>query len=385
MSSIDEKQKELSAVNNDFYSNIGSFLLTVTIMFIIIIFYYMCSGLTLYACKLGQSNILPTEMNCSPYKETKPNIQPIESNIFNTFTDPPLSMKIHFPLNAYNTSNKMLDMFLEYKNEPKSNFLANYFIAIMENILHFNYSSLNIILNMLNGLPEVIIILFGPIIISIITALLFLMDHIYLFYLWFAHMGWFFKKNTEEQGKPIWKDISMLHVFDYLTAIFFVILFIILFFFSIPLLSVTSFLAMAWCIFSCITYKSEMHNKSTTSATIIQYVFKYYKLLIMSVFSFFAVASAFSKLGTLPGIFSMLTLMLIYFGIISIDIFKSELKHDLTPLVSYLQAKKTCSYKEPIKYKHGLLYNVLFGQQGGYGGNISKELKNIGKLMSNNK
>jgi hypothetical protein len=198
-------------------------------------------------------------------------------------------------------------------------------------------------------------------------------------------MGWFFKKNTEEQGKPIWKDISMLHVFDYLTAIFFVILFIILFFFSIPLLSVTSFLAMAWCIFSCITYKSEMHNKSTTSATIIQYVFKYYKLLIMSVFSFFAVASAFSKLGTLPGIFSMLTLMLIYFGIISIDIFKSELKHDLTPLVSYLQAKKTCSYKEPIKYKHGLLYNVLFGQQGGYGGNISKELKNIGKLMSNNK
>jgi hypothetical protein len=327
-------------------------------------------------------------MNCFPFKETMPNIQPIKSNIFNTFTEPALSMKINFPFNKYNSSNKILEMFFDYKNDSKSNFLANYFISIMENILQFNYSSLNNIFNMLNGLPEILIILFGPIIISIVSTFLFIIDHFYLFYLWFANMGWFFKTNTNDSGtgNPNWKDVSFLHLFKYMSAIFFVILFVILFFFSIPLLSVVSFLSMVWCLFSCITYKAEMSGKNVTSSDVVLNVFKYYKFLIMSIFSFFVIVNAFSKLGTLPGVFSILILVAIYYGIISIDIFKQELKEDLSPLLSYSQAKKTCTNHPSMKNKHGLLYNLLFGGEnilkGGGGKNISKELKHIGKLIS---
>ena len=382
-SAIDEKQDQSTSSNqSNFISNIGGFVVTVIVLFIIIAFYYGGSGLLLYACKLGQSNILPTDVHCYPYEETKANIDPIQTNIFTTFTDPALSMKMKFPYNDYNSSNKILDMFREYKNEPSSNFLANYFISIMESVVQFNYSSFNYILNMLNGLPEVLLILFGPIIVAILSTFIFLADHIYLIYLWFSKMGWFFKTNTNYSGtgNPKWEEVGFGNPFYYWCAVWLVFLFIILFLFCFPLFSIISSLAMGWCMFSCMTYTAEMNNKPINVATIIQDVFKYYKIPIMGIFSFLVIVSAFTNLGTIPGIFSIIVLALIYFGIIAIDIFKPINQDNLSPLSSYTQAKKTCSFKEPSKDKHGLLYDLLFGGQ--KGGNLTKELKNIGKKLS---
>jgi hypothetical protein len=98
----------------------------------------------LYACKVAQSNILPTDMNSTPYTETEPNIQKIETNIFTNDTNPPLSMKLRFPYNHYNASNTILDMFREYKNKSDSNFLLNYFCSILESSINMNYKILNI-------------------------------------------------------------------------------------------------------------------------------------------------------------------------------------------------------------------------------------------------
>ena len=132
-STIDDKNEDSTTTIDG--ANIGKFIYTITILFIMIIFYYTSSGLLLYACKLGQSNILPTNIHCFPYSEAKINIQPIETNIFTTFTDPPLSMKMNFPYDKFNAGNKILDLFRNYKNESKSNFLANYFISIMEEVI----------------------------------------------------------------------------------------------------------------------------------------------------------------------------------------------------------------------------------------------------------
>jgi hypothetical protein len=384
-SAIDEKNQELnsSTTPTSYLSNIATFALNVLIVFIIVVLYFGSSGLILYSCKLGQSNILPTDVHCYPYQDTKPNIQPISINIFNTLlSDPPMSNKIKFPYDEFNSENKLLDMFRKYKDEPRSNFLANYFISILESITQFNYSSFNFILNLLNQVPEVLILLFGPIIVFILGWIVFLMDHLYLIYLWFAGMGWFFKTNTNDSGtgKPDWENVTILNWFGYWCAIWLVILFVILFFFSLPLLSVVTFLSMMWCVFSCITYKAELNGKSITSIAVIQDVYKYYKLLIMSILSFFVVVSAFSNLGPIPGIFSIVTLCLIYWGIISIDIFKPIGKDGLSPVVSYKLAKKTCSTDAKPKEKHGLLYNLIFGQSGG--NNIKNDLKKLGKQMS---
>lgn len=378
---IDKKKEESNSSNGgDFISNIGGFILVVIILFIVIIVYYTGSGLLLYACKLAQSNILPTEVHCFPYTDTKPNIQPIKANIF---TSGDLSMKISFPYNEYNAKNYILDMFREYKNEPSSNFLANYLISIIESIIQFNYSAFNKILNAMNGFPEVVIVLFGPILFSIISTFLFIFDHFYLIYLWFAKMGWFFKTNSNSSGtgNPQWNDVGLGSPFNYACAVGLVILFVIMFFFSLPIVSIIASLSMLWCILSCISYKSEMNGKVISASQIIQDIFKYYKTMIMGIFSFFVVLSAFSKLGLVSGIFSIIVLLLIYFGVISINLFKTMNKDNLSPLASFNQAKKTCSFKEPLKEKHGLLYNLLFGQKGG---NIVKEIKSVGKRLSQN-
>lgn len=384
-STIDEKKEESTSSNKgDYISNIFGFLSSVAVIFVAIAVYYTGSGLILYACKLAQSNILPTDVHCSPYTDSVPNIQPIKMNIFATGGESPLSMKLSFPYNEYNSKNYILDMFREYKNEPRSNFLANYLISMIESVIQFNYSLFNKILDMLNGLPEILLVIFGPVIVSFISTLIFIADHLYLIYLWFAQMGWFFKTNTNESGtgNPKWEDVTFISPFNYGCAIGLVILFFILFFFALPFISTLASLSMLWCVFSCITYKAEMGGKMISALQIIRDVFKYYKATIMGIFSFFVIVSAFSKLGTIPGIFSILVLGLIYFGIISIDLFNKINKNNLSLLVSDNQAKKTCTFKEPNKEKHGLLYGLLFGGQ--KGGNITKEIKEIGKKLSRN-
>ena len=384
-SAIDEKKEESSSSNKgDYISNIGSFITSVIVMFIVITVYYTGSGLILYACKLAQSNILPTDVHCYPYTDSDPNIQPIKINIFPTGGESPLSMKLSFPYNEYNSKNYILDMFREYKNEPRSNFLANYLISMIETVIQFNYSAFNKILDMLNGLPEILLVLFGSVIVAFISTFILIADHFYLIYLWFAQMGWFFKTNTNDSGtgNPKWEEVTLVSPFNYWCAVWLVILFCILFFFSLPFISILASLSMSWCILSCITYKAEMGGKMISALQIIRDVFKYYKATIMGIFSFYVIVSAFSKLGTIPGIFSILVLGLIYFGIISIDLFNQINKNNLSPLVSDNQAKKTCSFKEPTKEKHGLLYNLIFGGQ--KGGNITKEIKEIGKKLSRN-
>jgi hypothetical protein len=386
-SAIDEKKDESDSSNKgEYLSKIGGFLASVIILFIAITVYYTGSGLILYACKLAQSNILPTDVHCSPYTDSAPNIQPIKTNIFSTGGDNPLSMKLSFPYNEYNSKNYILDMFRDYKNEPKSHFLANYLISMIEIVIQFNYSAVNKVLDMLNGLPEIILVIFGPIIVAFISTLLFIVDHLYLIYLWFAQMGWFFKTNTNDSGtgNPKWEEVTFISPFNYWCGVWLVILFFILFFFSLPFISILASLSMLWCVFSCITYKAEMGGKIISALPIIKDTFKYYKTLIMSILSFFVVVSAFSRLGAIPGLFSLLTLALIYFGIISIDLFNPSNKENLSPVVSDNQAKKTCSFKEPTKVKHGLLYWFLFGGGQKGGGNITKEIKEIGKKLSRN-
>jgi hypothetical protein len=379
-SAIDDKKEESKTINNDYVTNMKSFLASIIIFFIVFTIYFSSSSLILYGCKLAQSNILPTQSNCYPYTEEKPNIKPITTNIFTTFFEPQMSMKMNFPYDDFNSSNKLLDMLREYRNESKSHFLANYFISIIESLAQFNYSAFNSIFNALNGLPELLMILFGPIIFGIVSAIVLLCDNIYLIYLWFANMGWFFKTNTNNSssGGPNWTDTTITTPINYWISICLVFIFGIGFLFTMPVFFFLSFLLMLWIIFTSITYRSEMNGKKTTAGTIMQDVFKYYKVPFMAIFSLFVIISSFSKLGTASGIFSIITLALIYFGIITLDTFDPISKDNMTPIVSFEQAKKTCSFKSQANNsKQGFLYNLIKG-----GGNISKEIKNAGKILS---
>ena len=382
---IDEKKENSSSNSTEKYSSkVLKFIFDLFIVIVIIFFYFSGSSLILFMCKIAQSNILPTEPNCAPYTDAQPTINPspIQTNIFTTFTDPEMSMKIEIPYDI-NSKNTLIEIFKNYKEKPSSNFLANYFISIFESIIQFNYSAINIIMNLMNNtFIEPIIIGIGPIICGFLYIFGIFINIFYLIYLWFANMSWFFKTNTNDTGagKPEWKNVTLFFSFSPSNWYFGVLLTIIFSFILIlgfPILFILSMIFFHNSIISTLLMKAIMNGKQISSLSIIKETLKHYKLTIVSIISIAVVLLAFSNLGTIPGIFSFLILVLIYFGIIGIDIFNPVKETNLSKSVSYDQAIKKCPavYKE----KHGLLYNLIFRQKGG--GDITKQLKKIGKYM----
>jgi hypothetical protein len=390
--SIDDKKNSTSSETNDMVKNVGKFFISVLALVAFIISYFFIGSLVLYSCKVGQSNILPTDEKCFPYTDNIPIIESIQTNIFTTmFTDPQLSLKLKIPYDKDNSKNMVLDILRNYKHDTHSYFLLNYFISIIEALLALNFTSSNAALNGFNMLPEPLIILLGPIAIPTIATLIIIVNIFYGMYLWFAKMSWFFKKNVNEiKGhRPVWEDISLLEPFNYFCAVWLVILFVILFFVvGIASSPVLPMISMVWCIITCIGYKGVIDNKQVTLMGILSDVLKYYKIPLMSVISMFVVMSAFATLGPVPGLFSLFVLALIYWGIIPINIFKPIIEENLSPLVKNIQAKKKCEVSEGPSQKakhHGFIYNFvnffvpLSSQSGGK--NFVKELKSIGKKI----
>ena len=139
------------------------------------------------------------------------------------------------------------------------------------------------------------------------------------------------------------------------------------------LLPVLSLVLVTYCLLSCISYKSIFNNEKSNAFTILLAVLKYYKNIVMLFFCIGVLSFVFSMFGTYSGIISIVIIGLIYSGIIHIDIFKSNNKENLTPLVSYEQAIKSCIEKE----KEIELQNWFGG-----GGSFIKQLKKFSKKYS---
>lgn len=327
--------------------NIYSFIQYIIITIIIIAIYVSCGGFILYGCKLAQSNILPTYKENFPYTDIKLSVKPILTNIFTTTKDKQQeSVKLSFPYDDYNSKNFILDMFREYKNEPKSNNIANYFISLIESLMCFNYSAINIILQKINLLPEFIILLFGPIVLPFILFFIFFIDNFYLIYLWFSNFGWFFKENVNadlNEMKPKWKYATLEEPINYAWSLFIAFIFFILFWFVLFLaLPVLPFMTLTICIISSLLYKGLINKEPVYSTDIVADVFKYNKVTIMTIISLFCIMSAFSNLNAITGWFSIFFLLLIYFDIININLFKNVIPSNLSfPIVSSNVATKT--------------------------------------------
>jgi hypothetical protein len=384
-----DKKKEIinssSSSANKSFGNIGSFLMSVLITVLLIVGYFILGSIVLYECKLAQSNILPTSLECYPYTETSPEIQKVLTNIFITNTEPQESVKLSFPFDKYNSKNVVLDMFRKYKEQPKSNFLINYIIAILEGLINYSNNALTSFFNLLNGAPEMVIILFGPILSAIYFGLAPIIGIFVFIYYYFAEMKWFFKENTNTNtnvnSKPIWNDVNLLEPVNYGTGLFLVFVFFILFW--ILLFTVTPMLAIGifyMCLLMTFGYKGEIDNKKASIFTIIQEMFKHYKVTMTVIFSIMVIISAFSNLGAISGVFSMLTVLLIYFKFIPINIFESIKATNLSPLSTFEQAYKKC---DGIASKPKTFFeNIESFFDVKKGGGIGRELKKLNKKIN---
>ena len=376
---IDEKKGEDTESNDNFGKDIGKFLLSLVIIIFCLILYFSSAGSVLYGCKVAQANILPTDEKCMPYENNTPNIQPIKINIFETmFKEPALSQKISFSY-ANNSKNTILDMLRDYKQKPNASNITAYFISIIESLFVFNFSAFNTFLNLLNQVPECMILMFGPAIMMFYTCILLIVDFFYVIYLWFYQMSWFFSvnANTSDSGKPKWQN--SIAPGKLALGCFLVIVFSIVFWLGlllIPFIPFMPFMVVMVCIGTILTCKGEMNNNMVSVLSIIKDVFKYNKVTISSVISFFVILCAFANLGSLPGLISIAVVALIYFGMFSIDIFNSINEENMSKVVSYDQAKRTCKISKSAEIMN--FFKNLNPFNGG-GKKLTEEIKKLNK------
>ena len=375
-SAIDEKKGEDTESEDNFGKDIGKFLISLLAIVAILCLNFSVGGCVLYGSKIGQANILPTEEKCMPYESNNNlKINEIQINIFETsIKGETLSQKISFP-HEKNNKFTILDMLRDCKQKPDSSSLMNYFISIIEGLFVFNFSSLNTFFNLLNQIPECLIIIFGPAILLFYTLILILIDFFYVIYLWFYQMSWFFliNTNTGDTGKPKWQStIAPVKLF---TGCLLVFLFSIIF--CVGLLTFIPFISpivMLICIFTIFSSKGVMNNNVISVSSIIAGVFKYNKITVASVITFFVILCAFANLGGLAGGLSILIVCLIYFGILSIDIFNPINEENLSKIVSYDQATKTCKAPKIFEMKNFL--SSMMPWSGG-GKKLTREIKKI--------
>ena len=337
---IDDKK------GKNMYTQISECLKSVGKVIAFVLIYTVLSGYTLYLCKVSQSNILPTETNCSPYDENKPYIEEVLCNIFTTYTDPPLSNKISIPYDEYNEKNRFVDYLQYLKNLPNSSFILNYFISILESLISFNYWTMNTAFNFLNSSYEPIIILLGPILLLLVIIIMLITSHFYFMYLWFAQMGWFFKVNYNAgtNSKPSWGDINVvINTSKVVISLIIVVIFILIFCFAIGITIVVPLITIIWTVFSSFGYRFKMNGKTHSSTKIVQELFTFYKVTIMTILGILITITSLLHLDIEFGLVSCVVLILIYMNVVKIGMFtKVETKH-LSKLVSTDQAVKTCT------------------------------------------
>jgi hypothetical protein len=361
-----------------------SYIKAVTLITLNVLTTVAFGALIIYSCKVAQSNILPTDIFCSPYVNNEAVIKPIDININLTNIDGELlSQKIKFPIEL-NSKNILLDFLRKYKEKSNSSPIANYFISIIDGLVSLDYSAYNMFYNLLNEAPEMLIILFGPITTFLYSLLLSIVNLVYICYLWFSKMSWLFKenKNKSGKGKPEWRNITLIEPVNYGISLLLVFLFFLIFwvclFTVFPFISGSVIIFCLASIIGMVAINSE--NQKYNFLNSLKDIFTYKKDLIMTVLSFFIVISAFSYLGTGAGVLSIITVILIYFNIIPISIFNVNKPKNLSSLSSYEQAFKECKPLPSSELK-GFLERILFGQKGGGHDDIWKKIKKISNTL----
>ena len=348
-----------------------AFLASCVVIIIYGIAYFSTSGMILFMCKLAQTNILPTDNDCYPYTSNHADIGDVTTNIFSTFTDPDITLKMNFPKEP-NKSSVILDLIRKYKISSNAFPTVCYLLSIIENIMGLYYSCINIFFNGLNNFPEYLIIIFSPILLFFFYILLFYFGFIYFCVSYFLNMDWLFK---ERDGEGKWIEIDSLvdpggFYFSVFVAAMFFYMFAGVLFFSIILAPISvPHLLLVSCFISCLSYVGEINGERVSCFKIIQQVFKYHKAIILLLILMRIIRNVFVDLDYKVGIVSIIVLILLVFNIIKLNLFKEseQVKSDkqnlFTDITNYDQADRFCqpdySNSGAKSFNTGLFVNLV--------------------------
>ena len=343
----------------------------------------------LYGCKVSQSNILPTDLQCFPYQSTETSVKEIPINMNTTYLNgEKYSQKIYFPY-EYNKNNSLLDFLRRIKESPKATSVAAFLVDVVMSFIQFNYSLTNGFYSILNTyLPESIILLFSPFFLLPCFLFFIFLDFFYFMYAWFSNMSWLFKRNTNntDTGKPIWKSVDLLEPFSYFFSWFLLFLFFWIYILGFGFIfSTLLFISLMYTFLTPlgITGFTKINN-AFHKISLFQFfkdILKDKKQMIMILFSILTVLSSSTYFNWIVSIIFTLIFVVFWFGIIPNNLYINNIPENLSKVASYNVAEKLCN--QPKKTVLNNIWNLFRppNQQMGGGSPEGEFIHSLKKLI----
>jgi hypothetical protein len=311
----------------------SSFLLTLLGKLFVLGIVVVVGTCLVYTCRVAQSNILPTDMNFTPYTDVIPTIvggdKIVNIDIVKT-AEGIFSTKLIFPLaeNIDDLRNKGFIGYLNKLKDPKAdNSFYLYIATTIQQILANNLAIINWVYGSIinNFFNESMIIFLAPFLSIFVNFCTSIINGFYFAFLLFYNLPLFFSTTTSD--KTAWASNSMWSFMNWWKTLIVVWVAILVFLFvgiGIIVPAVAT-LSTIFCTLLPLFMKAEKVDgdgvgagagatKSSYSIKdALKNVLKYKMSLIMYIISFFVIVDANASFGGYEAFIAIIACLLLYF------------------------------------------------------------------------
>ena len=230
-SAIDRARNKETAQKKEIdWSGLGKDVLNFLLKLIII---FLIGSRVVFACKVAQANILPTDLDCMPYtpasndeespkyESTTPEANIDISYVYNAEQEgyKAYATKIAFEINEFSRKSYLLDKLRNIEYNPKVDPMVKYLCVVIQNIFVFYYGITNSLFNFMNNnLNESMIILIGPYLLKYLSIFIYPVSIVVSIIFCLLNIGWLLKsnKNNDKEYKhksttePVWRPCDPL-------------------------------------------------------------------------------------------------------------------------------------------------------------------------------
>jgi small-conductance mechanosensitive channel len=231
-SAIDQARNKEAAQKKEInWSGLGKDVLNFLLKLIII---FLIGSRVVFACKVAQANILPTDLDCMPYtpaaskdeESPKYETNTPEANIdvsyvYNKDQEgyKEYATKIAFEINEFSRKNYLIDKIRNIEYNPKVDPMVKYLCVVIQNLFVFYYGITNSLFNFMNSnLNESFIILLGPYLLKYLSIIIYPVSIVVSIIFCLLNLGWLLKsnKNNDKEYKhksttePVWRPCDPL-------------------------------------------------------------------------------------------------------------------------------------------------------------------------------
>ena len=309
----------------------SSFLLTLLGKLFVLGIVVVVGTCLVYTCRVAQSNILPTDMNFTPYTDVIPTIvggdKVVNIDIVKT-AEGIFSTKLIFPLaeNMNDLRNKGFIGYLNKLKDPKAdNSFYLYIATTIQQILANNLAIINWVYGSIvnNFFNESMIILLAPFLSIFVYFCTSIINGFYFAFLWFYNLHLLLSTTTSDKTEwttnSLWSFMSWWKTY----IIIWVAILVFLFFglgIIIPIVATLSTM-FCWLLPLFMTAKKvdgDGIGAGTAKASYsikdaLKNVLKYKMSLIMYIISFFVIVDANASFGGYEAFIAVVACLLLYF------------------------------------------------------------------------